>query len=317
MMLASSRPRPARGSDAGFALIAVLWVMVGLSALALAGTLAAREAVRAATNRAELAEATWAAEGCVERARATVSAVLADARDEGPDVPTWRALDRGVGGSRLVEGCDLAVVPAGRRVDLNTADGDQLGRLFRAAGVGPARADSLADALLDWRDADDRPRPFGVEAVGYRAAGRPLPRNGPLADERELAQVRGFERAGGIDTLLTVEPGRVFMDRAPSAVLASLPGMTPEAVARLQQMRGAARAAPSLAEVADGLSPVARDALLRAYQELATRTAPTPDAWIVTARGHAGTPPMTAVIQVRLVRAGMRAAVVRRRSWVE
>jgi general secretion pathway protein K len=312
-----STPPPTRGGNAGFALIAVLWVMVGLSALALAGTLAARDAVSAATNRAELARAAWAAEDCLERARAAVSAALADARAEGPEAPTWRALDRAVGASRLVDGCDLAVVPAGRLVDLNTADGEQLRRLFRAAGAGPDRADSLADALLDWRDGDDQARPFGIEAAGYRAAGRPLPRNGPLADERELAEVRGFGHPDGVDTLLTVEPGRVFLDRAPPAVLASLPGMTPEAVARLQQLRGATRGSSPLAEVADGLSPPARDALLRAYQELATLTAPTPDAWIVTARARSGAPPVTAVVQVRLVRAGARAAVVRRRSWVE
>jgi len=313
----ASSPVPARGSDAGFALIAVLWVMVGLSALALAGTLAARDAVSAATNRAELARAAWSAEDCLERTRAAVSAALADAAEEGPDAPTWRALDGAVGASLLVRGCDLAVVPAGRAVDLNAADGEWLRRLFLAAGVGGARADSLADALLDWRDADDQARPFGMEAAGYRAAGRPLPRNGPLADERELAGVQGFGRGDGVDTLLTVEPGRVFLDRAPAAVLASLPGMTPEAVVRLQQMRGATRGAPSLAALADGLSPGSRDALLRAYQELATLTAPTPDAWIVTARGRSGTPPLTAAVQARLVRAGPRAAVVRRRSWVE
>ncbi|HEV7586814.1 MAG TPA: hypothetical protein VGO40_01695 [Longimicrobium sp.] len=310
-------PHAARTRDGGFALIAVLWVMVGLSALALAGTLAARDAVSAATNRAELARAAWGAEDCLERARAAVSAALAGAGEEGPDAPTWRALDRAAGASPLVRGCDLALVPAGRRVNLNAADGDMLRRLFVAAGAGGPRADSLADALLDWRDADDRPRPFGIEAAGYRAAGRPLPRNDALADERELAEVRGFERPGGVDTLLTVEPGRVFLDRAPPAVLASLPGMTPEVVARLQQLRSPTGGAPALAVVADALSPPARDALLRAYQDLASLTAPVPDAWIVTARGRSGTPALTAAVQVRLVRAGARAAVVRRRSWIE
>lgn len=309
-----------RLDERGFALVAVLWVLAGISVLALAGALAARDAVATAANRAELARARWEAEGCLERARAAVSAALVAGRDEGPDAPTWRALDRAVAASRLTPGCDLAMVPAGRALDLNRADGEMLRRLFRAAGAGPARADSLADALLDWRDADDRPRPFGVEAAGYRAAGLPIPRNGPLADARELARVRGFDRLPGIDTLLTAEPGAVFLDRAPTAVLAALPGLTPEAVARLQRMRGGARPV-DLAAVAEGLSPAARDGLLRSLQELAGTAAAEPEAWIVTARGHSGTPPATAAVEARLVRAGMRAGmragVVRRRSWVE
>jgi len=315
MMRTSAPPRAPQG-EAGFALIAVLWMMVGLSTLALAGTLAARDAVSAATNRAELARASWAAEECLERARAAIAAELEEARDEGPDAPAWRGLDRAVAASPLVGACDLAMAPAGQLVDVNAADGDALRRLFRAAGSGAARADSLADALLDWRDADERPRPLGIEAAGYRALGRVPPRNGPLADARELAGVRGFERAGGAETLLGVEPGRVWLDRAPPAVLASLPGMTPEAVARLQQLRSSG-GAPPLAVLADGLAPAARDALLRSYQELATLTTPVPDAWIVTARARSGTPPVVAAVQVRLVRAATRAAVVRRRSWVE
>jgi hypothetical protein len=42
-----------------------------------------------------------------------------------------------------------------------------------------------------------------------------------------------------------------------------------------------------------------------------------PDAWLVTARGVTGFPQVTAVLEVRLVRAGARAAIVRRRTWLE
>lgn len=305
---------PAR-RDAGFALAAVLWVLVGASALALAATLAARDAVSAATNRAELARAAWAAEDCLERVRAAVSTALAEARDEGPDAPSWRALDRRIAASPLVAGCQLDVVPAGERLDLNVADGEMLRRLFVAAGVTSGAADSLADALLDWRDEDDQPRPSGIEAAGYRALRRALPRNGPFADARELAEVRGF--GGGADSLLSAEPGRVFLDRAPPAVLAALPAMTPEAVIRLVEMRGTTRAAPALEAVAARLSPAARGELMRGYRELAGAATTGPDAWIVTARGHGGTPPVTAVVEARLERAGERAAIVRRRSWIE
>lgn len=305
-----------RGAERGFALIAVLWVMVGIASLALVASLAARDSVRAATNRADLARARWIAEGCVERARAAISTALVDAQSEGPGGKTWRTIDRIAAASPFTQGCDVTIVPAGAALDANAADGDELRRLFVAAGYPASSADSMADALLDWRDADDDPRPSGIEAAGYRAMHRPAPRNAPLADVRELALVRGLDHPG-LDTLLTVEPGHVLLDRAPLAVIASLPGFTPEAVARLARVRDETGRAPELAALADALSPGARDPLLRSYQELATTTAAEPDAWIVTARGHAGAPPLTAAVEVRLVRAGARAAVVRRRSWVE
>ena len=317
-MTARVSPSPVpRRADAGFALAAVLWVMVGVAALALTLNLAARDSVRAAGNRAELARARWIAEGCVERARAAVADALEGAADEGPNGKTWATLGAIVAAAPEVQGCDMALSPAGAALDVNAADGDELRRLLLADGVLAATADSMADALLDWRDADDRPRPDGIEAAGYRAAGLPAPRNAPLADVRELSRVRGFDRVGGIDTLLTVEPGRILLDRAPHAVLLALPGFTPEAAARLEELRARDGRAPELAAVADGLSPAGKDALLRAYAELSSLTTSQPDAWIVTARGHAGEPAVTAAAEVRLVRAGSRAAIVRRRSWVE
>lgn len=311
------RPDHHPRSDRGFALIAVLWVLVGISALALAGTLAARDAVHAAQNRAELARARWMAEGCVESARAAAAAALDAARDEGPSAPTWSALDRAIARSPLVDGCDLSVIPAGRALDVNAATGDDLRRLFIALGALPASADSLADAVLDWRDADGEARADGAEAAEYRAAERELPRNAPFVDVRELARVRGLDRFPGIDTLLSAEPGAVVLTRAPAAVLAALPGMTPEAVARLLQARAQASPNWSLALLADELSPPARAELMRAYQDLYTRTTTVPEAWIVTARARSGTPPVAATVEVRLAHAGPRAALVRRKDWVE
>ncbi|NUO62128.1 MAG: hypothetical protein HOQ30_09335 [Gemmatimonadaceae bacterium] len=57
----------------GFALPAVLWVIVGVSAISLAGTLAARESVATAQNRVDHTRAAWRAEGCLEIARAAIA----------------------------------------------------------------------------------------------------------------------------------------------------------------------------------------------------------------------------------------------------
>ncbi|QDS98591.1 type II secretion system protein GspK [Adhaeretor mobilis] len=53
----------------------------------------------------------------------------------------------------------------------------------------------LADAILDWLDADDLPREFGAEADYYAQLDPPYaPRNGPLRSLEELLSIRGMSR---------------------------------------------------------------------------------------------------------------------------
>ena len=305
-----------RGRD-GFALLAVLWVLMAVSALALMAQLAARESVAAARNRAELTRAAWLAEGCSERARAAVSAVLRAARMEGPSGESWNRIPQSVAESPLAEGCEITIRAAGAAIDANTADAETLQRLFQAMGASPETADSLRDALLDWRDPDQDPRPFGAEAAAYLRDGRSPPRDGPFADPAELRRVRGFQRFAGVDSLLGVEPARIPLGQAPLPVLAALPGFTPQAVARVAELRLRGEAVPDAVVLGGSLPEGPRTELMRRAQELALLTTSVPEAWMVTSRARIGTPPVTAAIEVRLVRAGDRAAVVRRRTWVE
>jgi general secretion pathway protein K len=54
----------------------------------------------------------------------------------------------------------------------------------------------LADAILDFRDADDDRRPNGAESGDYRAAGQRWgPKNAPLQSVEELGQVLGMTSA--------------------------------------------------------------------------------------------------------------------------
>jgi len=113
-----------------------------------------------------------------------------------------------------------------------------------------------------------------------------------------------------------VEPGRVDLNHASLAVIASLPGISEEAVSRISQLRDDHMPVADLSTFAGQLSPGARQELLANYAELTRATVTEPDAWIVVARVEAGAPAVGAVIEVRLVRAGTRAAIVRRRSWI-
>jgi type II secretory pathway component PulK len=304
----------------GFALLAVLWVIVGVSAIAVASLLVARGGVSAARNRVALTRARWQAEDCLERARAVIDDALSDGGDVPRPIPGgWATLDRVVPGSPVVNAaaCDLTFEAAGTAVDINAADGEQLGALLGALQIPVPRADSMVDALLDWRDADDIPRPLGAEREWYRAAHRAVPRNAELADVRELRRVRGFGvdvlSDSVLDAVFTVEPGRIVWDRASPAVLASLPGMTPEAVALIAGWRVRGLPVGDAAALGAALSPFAAQTLLARSGDLERLTTTEPDAWVVTTRGHDGAAPrLTAAVTVRLERAGSRAAVVRR-----
>ena len=294
--------------------------MVGVAALALTVSLGGREALATAQNRIDLARASWKAEDCLERARAVIGdALSAAAADPGNTEDPWKALDRLVPDAPLLSaaGCEVAVRPAGATVDLNAADEELLRGVFVALGISPMRADSVVAALLDWRDADDVPRPAGAERSWYQAEHRPAPRNGPLADIRELSHVRGLETLEGLEGVLGTEPGRISLDHAPPAVLAALPGFTEETVGRVIERRLRGLGIEDLLALSGELSPAARDALLARYPDLVRTTTTDPDAWIVTSRAGVGTPPLTASIEVRLVRAGSRAAIVRRRTMIQ
>jgi general secretion pathway protein K len=299
----------------GFALLAALWVTVGLSAMALTGLLIARRAVAAAHNRIALTRERWRAEDCLERARAVIDDALSGGRaTPRPVAGGWDLLDRVVAASPAITdaACDVTLMPTGIAVDVNTADADQLLALLRAIGIGDPIADSMVDALLDWRDADDIPRPLGAERVWYRSAGRLEPRNASLADVKELRRVRGFDEATIPDAILfavfTTEPGRLVWSRAPLAVLASVPGVSEEALARVVERRSMGASALTATDLSAALSPAARTLLESHWSDVQRLTEDRPDAWILTARGG------DASVEVRLALAGTRAAVVRRRT---
>ena len=312
-------PIPYSLERSGFALLSILWILVGVSALALAANLAAREAVAAARNRADLGRAAWRAEACVERARAAITDALAEHRHEPPGATVWGRMDRVVAESPLLAemDCEVEVRAAGAALDVNAADDETLRRLFLALGRAPASADSLVDALADWRDADDAPRPSGAEADWYRARRLPPPRNGDFADVREVLLVRGMDAVPELDTLLSAEPGRVPLTHGAPAVVAALPGLGPEAAARLVEMRMRGQRVAELAAFTGALSPGAREQAMRHFPALVGAAVAEPEAWIVRGRGAVGAPPAVSVLEVRLVRAADRTAVVRRRTWTE
>jgi general secretion pathway protein K len=124
----------------------------------------------------------------------------------------------------------VSVISESGKVDLNAATPDVLANLFRAAGVDPVRAATLAQAVIDWRSFAVSQQQAAQRTAAYTAAGRDYgPRNGPFVSVEELQMVLGMD-PGLYETIapdVTIWSGRSSPDAttAPLLALASLPGM--------------------------------------------------------------------------------------------
>jgi general secretion pathway protein K len=193
-------------SEEGIALIAVLWMLTLLSIVAAALSLETRSSTRIARNMADNAAARAAADAGIQRAildLETSTGAPTDARKFLADgtVYAWRFANSTV---------HISVKDEGSKIDLNQAPEELLTALFASVGVDRGEAQSLADAIADYRDADNLPRPGGAEEAEYRDAGLAWgPKNAPFQMVEELQQVLGmtpeiYERAAPDLTIYSV-----------------------------------------------------------------------------------------------------------------
>ena len=327
---------------AGYALLATLWICVGVGALAALISVSAREAIGAARNRVALTSAMWRAQACLAYARETVR----DATSHSSDPALWNHIDRVLGEARApVSGCSISARPVGARLDVNSSDEATLSRLFQAAGWRPSRADSAAAAIADWMDADDQPRAGGAEREWYLARHRIPPSNSPFVNARELRRVRGLEDWDRLDSLLDVAPGPLAINQAPAELtIVTRPFVLDFAGAYLnhtpdfpediwdeweQEKREQFDTRWSTVQevlAARSETGVTSFPQLRAWldsgQPEASAKLPgmvvlSSAAWIVTVRTGAGFPRVTAVIEARFARAPSTTSLSLRRSWIE
>src|SRR5262249_23160937 len=140
--------------------VALLGAVMALTALVLVAT---GLATTAAVDRRRTADALEGlqADALARSAGATASILRTQrARVGAPDSlrsPWAHGIGRQTVGPGWVE---VGVEDEARRLDLNApGSADALGRLLRRLGLDP----SLADAVADWTDPDDEPRPHGAE----------------------------------------------------------------------------------------------------------------------------------------------------------
>jgi general secretion pathway protein K len=229
------------GRQRGFALLAVLWISVLLGLLA-AGLLAETATeTRLARNLVEGAKARALAEAGVALALQR----LAGGEEAEALVPDGRAYPFAYGEGAIV----VSVQDEGGKINLNQAAPDLLAALFLALGADEELARRLADAVVDWRDADAVRGPAGAEEADYLAAGLGwLPRNAPFQAIDELRLVIGMPAAlaARAAPLVTVHSRSERVDpmTAPAAVLLALPGARPAEVEAWLVRRAALAEAP-------------------------------------------------------------------------
>jgi general secretion pathway protein K len=217
-------------SDSGFILVAVLWILAALAALA-------------STYSIYLGNAAFATQINDDRLRIrnAISTGIELSAYQLLAVPEQARSPQGAFTVRLARATiDASFVSESARVDLNAAPQNLLEGLFAAVGVDPAQAASFADRVIGWRKKAD-PVGQNSEVEAYKEAGLDYaPRQAPFQNVLELPLVLGLpphivER---ILPLVTVYSGHPEIDIrvAPPEVLAALPNVTPD---QLQKVLGA------------------------------------------------------------------------------
>ncbi|HET7886504.1 MAG TPA: type II secretion system minor pseudopilin GspK [Bradyrhizobium sp.] len=228
----------ARSSQRGFVIIAVLWILVALSALATIFSVYLSNSARAlgATDIGVERDALISA----SLELAAYQLLLADDKSR-PAQGSFRfRLDNAE--------AQVTYTSEAARVDLNQASKELLDGLFEVLGVEPKAAGELADRIVGWRSQPKSNAAVGAsfnattsaasngtvdEGALYLASGLTYaPRGAPFAHVNELSLVLGatpaiVERVLPFVTVFSKSPD-IDVLVAPPEVIAALPGMTPQ-----------------------------------------------------------------------------------------
>lgn len=326
----------------GFVLIAALWLIVALSAVALDAALRSQPPRLAAANRLDDSRAREAALAGTEYARSRLSAALIGRADElraevarerlsasaqrslvtalVADDDTWRDPQQLVPDGMALGDASfrLDLRDTGVRLNINEADEDAL-RGFLAGGlrIDYREADHLTQAILDWRDDDDLPRINGGEREQYIDEGLAvLPPNRAFADVDELRHVMGMtpELFARVEPYVTViGSGRINLNAAPEPVLFAVPGFTNAAVATMLQLQSTGAYPRSIAQLRSVLGGVYDVPTGREATELSRSITFGVSEIEIVSEGRVADGPMHAVVRTVVVRSDMGALVLWRR----
>lgn len=276
----------------GIAMLVALWLVVGITVVALEFTLVGRERREFGIAAADRARASAAALGAFAVTRARLEAALrAGPQNTGGAVGSIRAADPWLGvdsifsGSTMVDSMVVTVeaIDLGTKLNINQLSETDLRTLFTNLLGDFVRADAMAQSIADWRDQDDIPRVKGGEREEYiKTDLLRLPTNQGFRDIEELLDVKGMtpEVYDVVSPYLTtLGAAQINLNSAPVPVLRVLPGMTDEIIARILAIRSRGGRINNVAEVMPqqraGLAREVQTAMAaqnqRTQQALATR----------------------------------------------
>ena len=241
---------PTQGSsERGIALIAVLWVCALVSVLAAGFTYILRTETQLNIALHDRARAGVGAEAGIQRVLAMLTSAPPGSDSRLPlQQYTLRYDDMDL---------EIKLASEAGKIDLNAAPAAIIKGLLQHASsvlenLDSEQATALADAIMDWRDADSRPRDKGAERRAYLAQGLAGPRDQPFLSVTELRQVIGMSRQvfEFLSPLVSVnsQSARIDPRAASRDTLLAIPGLDAELVdtyltSREQGDEGSARLA--------------------------------------------------------------------------
>ena len=228
---ASAGPSRSQG-EAGFIVVAVLWILALLAALISTYAVYVTNAAVSLSVNDDRVQCEALVSAALELTAYQLTSVNQNAR------PTRGEFAFQMQGARVM----VQFRSEAARIDLNAAPKELLAGLFTSLGASYGDAEYYADRIAAWRS-----KPVGAEpnseADAYRTAGLSYaPRQGPFASVGELWLVLGLppalvQRALPYVTVFSGMPSVNVLDAAPE-VVAALPGMSPDRLYAVLNQRG-------------------------------------------------------------------------------
>ncbi len=245
-----------RVAERGIALILTLWIIIVLGVTATYFSREVRQEAFIVRNFKQSEEAKLLALAGVHHALA----LLSHPTEEGMNID-GRYLEQyfsDIDSVAFGEGSyEVEVSDEESKININLASRDLIRGLLIGQGLASGRADSISDAIIDWRDHDDTPMLNGAEDDYYNSLDPPYSCKDSNFDSiEELLLVRGIDRellfgsgskgaSPGLYEHLTVYGrGKININTADSLVLRALPGVDEQSSAFITRKREAVNYSP-------------------------------------------------------------------------
>jgi general secretion pathway protein K len=246
----------------GMALLAALWLVVAIAAVALQFSIEAHERRTIGILASERGIQRAAALGALAMLQARLDQALRVAPSgNNPTINRLRASDPWLdadsiySGTVMVDSLPVRVEAhdLGEKLNINQLSEQELQTFFSFLLGDFPKSTQLAQSIMDWRDPDSIPRPSGAERDAYiKAEHLALPTNAPFLEIEDLKDVMYMTPeiyAKASKYLTTKGFGVVNLNTAPVPVLRVLPGMTDALINKILQMRSQGQRIASVGDV--------------------------------------------------------------------